>query len=466
MPRLLIAGLSGGSGKTIVSMGLLLLLRRAGVDVRAFKKGPDYIDTAWLRWASGHTARNLDTYLMGVDGVYDSFARHGTEHGINLIEGNRGLFDGFDASGTHSSAALARALNAPVVLVVDATKMTRTAAALVLGCQTLDQSIAIRGVILNNVNGNRHERILRNAIESACGIPVLGVLPRAEANPLPERHLGLVPPQEHGAMADVEQRLAELVAGRLNLDGIATIARSAPELAFEETSFRSQPDGSGLRVGYIEDAAFSFYYPENLESVRDAGVELVAISALGTGKLPTGLHALYIGGGFPETHATEISANSSFLESLRTACEAELPVYAECGGLMLLARSVIWKGRRFSMAGVLPVDIEVGERPAGHGYSELRVDTVNPFFATGTILRGHEFHYSRIVGNCALATACAVRRGEGCSAGRDGLLVRNVFAGYTHLHAVGQPAWARGLIEAARKFKIEREHRAVPVMIS
>lgn len=467
MPRLMIAGLSGGSGKTIVSMCLLLLLRRAGVDVRAFKKGPDYIDTAWLKWASAHTARNLDTYLMGVDGVFDSFARHGTTDGINVIEGNRGLFDGFDAAGTHSSAVVARTLNAPVVLVVDATKMTRTAAALVLGCQKLDPAIAIRGVILNNVNGKRHEQVLRSAIESACGIPVVGVLPRAAANPLPERHLGLVPPQEHGAMADIEQDLMEFVNGRLDLDAIMTIARSAPELSSRnQSSPRFLPDGSGLRIGYIEDAAFNFYYPENLEALRDSGAELVVISALAARRLPDGLHALYIGGGFPETHAGELAANSSFLESLRTECDAEMPVYAECGGLMLLARSVVWSGSRFAMAGVLPVDIEVCEKPVGHGYAEFRVDRTNPFFAIGTVLRGHEFHYSRIAGKFEIPTACAVQRGEGCSAGRDGLLVRNVYAGYTHIHSVGQPAWARGLIAAARAYKEICRNRSAPAVIS
>ncbi len=195
-PRLLIAGISGGSGKTVVSMGLLLLLRRAGVEVRAFKKGPDYIDPAWLSWASANPARNLDTLLMGAGRGVSSFARNSGASGVNLIEGNRGLFDGFDAAGTHSSAALAEALSTPVLLVLDATKMTRTAAALVLGCKTLDPNVSIRGVVLNNVNGARHEQILRAAIESACSIPVLGALPRTAANPLPERHLGLVPPQE------------------------------------------------------------------------------------------------------------------------------------------------------------------------------------------------------------------------------------------------------------------------------
>ena len=455
MPRLLVAGLSGGSGKTVVSMGALLLLRRAGIDVRAFKKGPDYIDPAWLAWASAHPVRNLDTFLMGADGVRASFLRNSISDGVNLIEGNRGLFDGFDAAGTHSSAVLAETLAAPVVLVVDATKMTRTAAALVLGCQKLDPRLSLRGVVLNNVNGRRHEKILSEAIESACGIPVVGALPRATFNPLPERHLGLVPPQEHGGIGQAEEDLLRIVKGRLDLSKLLSIARGAPPLELPTKERPALPDGRGLRIGYLKDSAFSFYYPENLEELERAGAELVSLSAMRSDALPEDLAALYIGGGFPETHAQELSANTGFLGSMRRACENGLPVYAECGGLMLLARSLAWKGTRYPMANVLPVDVEVFSTPQGHGYSELRVDARNPFFPLGTILRGHEFHYSRIMGAAEpLHTACAVVRGAGCSDGRDCLVSRNVMAGYTHLHAAATPEWARGMVLAAHEFAL------------
>ncbi len=453
MPRLLVAGLSGGSGKTVVSLGMLLLLRRAGADVRAFKKGPDYIDAAWLEWASGHPARNLDTFLMGAQKVRASFLRNGIPNGVNLIEGNRGLFDGFDAAGTHSSAVLAETLAAPVVLVVNATKMTRTAAALVLGCQHLDPRLSIRGVVLNQVNGQRHEGVLRAAIESACSIPVVGALPRSAANPLPERHLGLVPPQESHGMERVEQGLLRLVGNRLDLDALLSIARSAPPLEAAPEERVALPDGHGLRIGFFRDSAFSFYYPENLEELERAGAELIPISPLTAAELPAGLHALYIGGGFPETHAPELSRNTGFLESLRRACEGGLPVYAECGGLMLLARSLAWKGARYPMAGVFPFDVEVFATPQGHGYSELQVDAPNPFFAQGTLLRGHEFHYSRIASvTPPPTTACAVVRGAGCLPGRDCLLTGNVLAGYTHLHATATPEWTKGVISAAREF--------------
>jgi cobyrinic acid a,c-diamide synthase len=455
-PRLLIAGISGGSGKTIVSMGLLLLLRRAGVEVRAFKKGPDYIDPAWLSWASANPARNLDTLLMGAGRVVSSFARNSVASGINLIEGNRGLFDGFDAAGTHSSAALAEALSTPVLLVLDATKMTRTAAALVLGCQKLDPSVSIRGVVLNNVNGARHEQVLRAAIESACSIPVLGALPRTAANPLPERHLGLVPPQEHRGMDQIEEALLKMIDGKLDLDAITAIARGASPLEAPSQEQPLLPDGHGLRIGYLKDSAFSFYYPENLEELERSGAELVPGSALQQNALPVGLHALYIGGGFPETHARELSANTNFLASLCDASANGLPIYAECGGLMLLARSIVLKGQGYPMARVFPFDVEVFDSPQGHGYSELHVDSPNPFFPTGTVLRGHEFHYSRLVGTGeSIPTACALVRGSGCFAGRDSIVSQNVMASYTHLHALATPEWARGMLAAARNFSLQ-----------
>ncbi len=454
-PRLLIAGISGGSGKTIVSMGLLLLLRRAGVEVRAFKKGPDYIDPSWLSWAAANPARNLDTLLMGVSGVHSSFASNSIADGVNLIEGNRGLFDGFDTAGTHSSAALADALSTPIVLVLDATKMTRTAAAVVLGCQHLDPRISIRGVVLNNVNGKRHKQIVRAAIESACSIPVIGALPRVAVNPLPERHLGLVPPSEHRGTELIEQALLEMMEHNLDLDALLTMARDAPPIEISSPQQPQLPDAHGLKIGYLKDSAFSFYYPENLEELQRAGADLVPVSPLQQTALPQGLNALYIGGGFPETHAHELTENTCFLASLRQASVSGLPIFAECGGLMLLARSLYWKGRRHAMANVFPFDLEMCDTPQGHGYSELQVDSLNPFFPAGTVLHGHEFHYSRIVGiEKPLQTACAVVRGTGCFSGRDSVVYRNTMASYTHLHALATREWAAGFLTAACNFAL------------
>ncbi|MGA2857669.1 MAG: cobyrinate a,c-diamide synthase [Candidatus Sulfotelmatobacter sp.] len=459
-PRLVIGGMSGSSGKTIVSLGLMHLLRRAGVEVRAFKKGPDYIDAAWLAWASSHTARNLDTFLMGPERVVESFIHHATSSGMNVIEGNRGLFDGYDAAGTHSTAALARCLSAPVLLVVNASKVTRTAAAFVLGCQKLDLSLAIRGVILNNVSGERHRDVTRDAIESACGIPVVGCLPQVKSGLLPERHLGLVPPQEHFTTEKLGQDLLQLAEGRLDVDATLSIGRDAPPLPWIQEPSPTPPTTSTVTIGYLKDAAFTFYYPDNLETLEQSGASLVPVSALDATALPENLQALYIGGGFPETHARALAGNTPFLQSLRNAALRGLPIYAECGGLILLARNLLWKGDRYPMAAVFPFDVGVCDSPQGHGYSELRVVAPNPFFPTGMTLRGHEFHYSRIV-PCAetISTACLVERGTGCFDKREFVMTNNVVATYTHMHAVGTPEWAAGMVNAARSFAPPRDSR-------
>lgn len=435
-------------------MGLLLEAARRGLPVRAFKKGPDYIDAAWLTWAASTPARNLDTYLMGFDGAITSFSGNAVHGGFNLVEGNRGLFDGVDVRGSHSTAALAKALYAPVILVLNATKMTRTAAALVLGCQNLDPEVWIAGVVLNQVSGKRHESILRDAIESACGIPVMGVVPRADpATLLPSRHLGLVTPEEHPDADSLKANLLRLIDGRIDFDRLFETANRAPRLVAPHVDCAAFCDEPPVRIGYIRDSAFSFYYPENLAALQKDGAELIPISALSAVALPEELDALYIGGGFPETHARALSTNTSLLASIRYAAMEGLPVYAECGGLMLLSQSISWRGGNYPMAGVLPFSVEVCETPQGHGYVELLVDTPNPFFPRGLRLKGHEFHYSRLIAEeHRPETACAVLRGTGCYDGRDGVTVQNVWAGYTHLHALATPGWAQGFLAAARRF--------------
>ena len=451
-PRLVVAGLSGESGKTLVALALLLNARRQGHDVRAFKKGPDYIDAAWLAWASGAVARNLDTYLMGFEDAVRSFSRHAIPCGLNLIEGNRGLYDGVDALGTHSTAELAKALRAPVVVVVNATKMTRTAAALLLGCERLDPEVTIAGVIFNQVAGSRHERLLRAAVESACHVPVLGAIPRAEIGTmLPSRHLGLVTPLECPGIESLAESVLDLTGEHLDFDRLLEIARQVPALEEGPPPPSPSVDGRGLVVGYFADSAFSFYYPENLDALRCAGARLAPISALSAQRLPSDLDALYIGGGFPETHAEALSQNSELLGSVRRAAEQGLPVYAECGGLMYLSRALHWRGRRYPLAAALPFEVEMCSAPQGHGYVELLVDAPNPFFPTGTRLRGHEFHYSRITcDGVPPSTACAVLRGTGCCARRDAVIAGHTWAAYTHLHALATPEWAAGLLGAAR----------------
>jgi cobyrinic acid a,c-diamide synthase len=425
--------------------------------VRAFKKGPDYIDAAWLSWASAAPARNLDSWMMGFDGAVRSFAGYASEDGFNLVEGNRGLFDGVDIAGTHSTAELAKAIHAPIVLVMDCTKMTRTAAAIVLGCQHLDPDAQIAGVILNHVNGKRHEMVIREAIESTCGIPVVGVLPKLRSDALPARHLGLVTPEDHSCIAELHS-LLDQVASKLDLSLIRQIASSVDALPspaqFATAVASTGANDPNVRVAVIRDAAFSFYYEENIEALRQAGAEVVFASALSSSALPEDIDAVYIGGGFPEVHAARLEANASLRDSLAKAAEHGLPIYAECGGLMLLSRSIQWKGRHYSMSNVFPFDIETSSAPQGHGYVEMVVDTLNPYYPVGTVLRGHEFHYSRIAPQSEMPNgACALRRGVGVYGGRDGLMKMNVWASYTHVHATATPEWARGIINLARRHR-------------
>jgi cobyrinic acid a,c-diamide synthase len=451
-----VAGAGGDSGKTLVSLGLASAWRQAGLDVAAFKKGPDYIDAAWLSRAAARPARNLDTWLMGEAGVLRSFARHAHDADVSVVEGNRGLLDGLDGT---STAALALTLDAPVLLVLDVTKVTRTAAAFVAGCRALAPDVRIAGVIANRVGGTRHESEVRRAIEGETGVPLLGAVPklapRSGDRPLlPDRHLGLVPPEEHDRMVEVVRRLGEVIGEKTDLGSLLEAARSAGPLdpvpdapgAGGATPAAADP----VRVGVFMDSAFTFYYPENLESLADAGAVIVPVSALDDRSLPE-VDLLYIGGGFPETHAADLSGNRSLIDSVTAAVSDGLPVYAECGGLIWLSRSVTYRGKVAAMAGILGVDIVIEERPQGHGYAEMVVDDANPFFAPGTVLRGHEFHYSRLAGPPQRArTVMSVRRGKGSWEARDGLVLGNVFAAWNHLHARATPEWAPALLAAAR----------------
>ncbi|MHC4472937.1 MAG: cobyrinate a,c-diamide synthase, partial [Planctomycetota bacterium] len=374
-PRLVVAGTGGDSGKTLVSLGLVGALRRSGRQVAAFKKGPDYIDAAWLTRAAGRPARNLDAWIMGVEAVKRSFLRHAEDADVCVVEGNRGLFDGLEGT---STAALARSIDAPVVLVLNLTKVTRTVAAFVAGVPVIDPDVRLAGVILNRVGGVRHEREAREAVEQATGVPVLGAIPRLDGpNLLPDRHLGLVPPSEHERMDEVVDRLAQVIREHADLETLLDLSRAAGPAAPPCPAAQPRPGGSRVRVGVFRDAAFTFYYPENLEALEEEGAELVPVSPLADPELPD-VDLLYVGGGFPETHATDLASNRSMNRSVRAAAADGLPIFAECGGLIYLSRSVEFEGRRWPLSGVLDVDTEVRRTPQGHGYAEAVVSRPNP----------------------------------------------------------------------------------------
>jgi len=452
-PRLVVAGLAGDSGKTLVTLGLTRAFGARGLRVAPYKKGPDYIDAAWLGAAARTVGRNLDTFLMPTEAIGEGLAR-GTPAGLLLVEGNRGLFDGLDALGSHSTAELAKLLQAPVVLVVDVTKMTRTTAALVLGCMALDPRLNLAGVVLNRVGTSRQERVIREALRHVYGPPVLGAIPRLEGNLLPGRHLGLLTAAEHPRREDTLEHAAKTIAGYTDLDAILDLARAAPEVTLPRA--QAVPAGSPVRIAVFRDKALSFYYPENLEALEQAGAELTYVSPLSGTALPD-VDALYFGGGFPEVHAERLAGNGALREAVCRAASAGMPIYAECGGLMFLARELIVDGAIYPMTGVLDLVVEQRKRPQGHGYVEAEVDRSNAFFRRGTRMRGHEFHYSRVVaGADAGATMLSLRRGRGVGMNRDGLVVGRVWASYLHLHALGCPEWAEALTRLAREYRLER----------
>ncbi len=450
------AGLGGGSGKTIVSLGLARAYQEQGLAVQTFKKGPDYIDAKWLSLASRSDTTNLDPFLLSPDILANLFRFRAQGADLALLEGNRGLYDGKDVEGSCSSAELAKLLRCPVIVVADCTKVTRTMAAIILGLTAFDPHVDIRGVILNRTAGCRHQNILRDSIEKYTDVRVLGILPKLAANPIPERHMGLISDAEHDV--DPFAAIAACLRDHADLDACLAIARSAPVLNAEPAALYPPPEtGATVRIGVARDAALWFYYQENFEALRNAGAELVEFSLLADGVVPD-VDAVYMGGGFPETLAAGLVENASMRDSVRTCVEQGMPIYAECGGLMYLSRELLYAGTAYPMAGVFPLTTKVFEKPQGHGYMSSRVETPNPFYACQTRLTGHEFHYSRCIDIENVASfVFRVERGQGMTKGHDGVLHRNCLAGYTHMHALGNPAWATNFVAAARIFQSARQ---------
>ena len=552
-PRIIIAALRGGSGKTLLSIGITAALSASGKSIAPFKKGPDYIDAGWLALAAGRPCYNLDSFLLDADQNLQSFLSHSTHCDISVIEGNRGLYDGIDLEGSTSTAELAKLIKCPVVLCVDCTKITRTMAAVVAGCIQFDPQVSIKGVILNRVANARHEKKLRDNIEHYCGIPVLGAIPKLSQQHFPERHLGLVPTPEHDWAKDSIDAVVQIAQEHLDLDAIIEIAQQAPVLRGQMSEDRGQmaddrgqmaddreqrtddrsqksddreqrtddrrqrtddrgmttedrdqepacpakpigrsgvtkdqsPESQSLyressiqhrvsgiegtetgdqkpeasvqskpRIGILKDSAFQFYYPENIDALTTGGADVVFVSPLKDNQLPE-LDGLYIGGGFPETHAQQLADNTRFSTRLKALVEDGFPIYAECGGLMYLGDNLVLEDKSYPMAGILPLTFDFFKRPQGHGYTIFKVERENPYFEVGTEIRGHEFHYSRVSNWTGDKNELVfhMKRGVGIDKDRDGMVYKNVLATYTHVHAVGTPQWGEALVRRATLFQ-------------
>jgi cobyrinic acid a,c-diamide synthase len=446
-PRIVIGAPQGRSGKTTVALMLAGALRKRGLSVGCFKKGPDYIDPSWLRSASGRECHNLDSFMMPAETAKRVFLEGSRGIDMAVIEGSMGLFDGYRENRGGTVADLAHLIEAPIILVVNTTRMTQSVAPTIKGFQHFEPGTSIKGVILNNVSGPRHREKLMKSVEMYCGIPVVGVLPRNKLTAIGERHLGLVPAQESPAAIDVLEELASLGEQYLDLERIMNIAHDAPEIAYTPSSSgpkRVHP----CKIGVIKDKAFSFYYSENLDALRSEGAELVFIDTMTDTRLPL-LDALYIGGGFPELYAAELESNRALRMEIAHGIENGMFVYAECAGLMFLCKSIRWRGQSYEMVGAIPADVELIDRPQGHGYIEVEATPDNPFFESGSTLKGHEFHHSKLIPSAGLKYGYKVLRGQGIDGDVDGVCYGNVFAAYTHLHALGATSWAARFVASA-----------------
>ena len=452
---IIIAGLAGDSGKSLVSLGLIRSLTNKNLKVAVFKKGPDFIDSEWLGRAAKTKAYNLDTFLMDTLTVQSSYSKVTSGCDFAVIEGNRGLYDGMDAEGSHSTAQLSKLLKLPVILVINCTKMTRTVAAIVLGCKIMDETVNLAGVILNKVGTKRQESVIKEAITIETGIPVLGSIPRLREQLLPSRHLGLVTAIEHSNTEEVIENISEVFSKYVNISELLKIAKSTEQNIVKTKHKNILQCSKKVKIGVLKDKAFLFYYPENLKSLEDNGAELIEISPLSDELLPE-IDALYAGGGFPEIYAEQLCKNKSFRLSLAKRIDKGLPVWAECGGLMYLSKAIKCSDKEYEMVGTLPIMIEQMKKPQGHGYVLAEVDNENPFLTLNTKFKGHEFHYSRVIGDIqSLNSYISIKRGTGIGAKRDGLNYKNIVANYTHLHALSMPDWGEKVVKATLGTKYE-----------
>jgi cobyrinic acid a,c-diamide synthase len=452
MTAFVLAGISSGVGKTTISLALIRALQKRGLRVQSFKCGPDFLDTGHHGAIAGRAARNLDTWLLSADANREIFSRGVATADAAVVEGMMGLFDGV-AGGTEtgSSAEIAKLLGLPVILVLDASRSARSIAAVVKGFATFDSDLHLAGVILNRAASERHFTLLRDAIVANTDVAVLGWFPRSAETAIPERHLGLRTAEEMPDNDARAEKLAALAESHLDIEKILALKPSRNVVSeLKHTAFsKSDP----VRIGVLRDEAFSFYYEDNFDLLRDAGAELVFFSAL-RDAFPEDLDALYVGGGYPEIHAERLSTNTALMSALREFAATGKPVYAECGGLMLLGETLTLRdGRTFAMSGVLPVAFTMTERLVHFGYAEVEMTEDCPLGASGTCIRGHSFHYSSAEAAAELKTAYHVRYSLSGREEREGYLRGNVLGSYIHLHLRANPLVVDSLMQCIREQK-------------
>lgn len=453
-PRIFISAAHKSSGKTTISIGLCAALRNRGKNVRPFKKGPDYIDPIWLSHAAKNPCYNLDFYTSDTDEILDTLFFHSRNSDISIIEGNKGLYDGLDLDGSNSNAALAVLSKTPVVLVIDSRGMTRGIAPLILGYQAFDPEIRIAGVILNNVGGSRHQEKLQNVIEHYTDATVVGAVHNNPKLHLPERHLGLKPGNEYSEVEEKINEIGSIIATQVELDKIMEIAASAAVIKRHFPPESRPGPGKTLRIAIARDAAFNFYYQNDLDAFAECGAELIEIDTLHDTKLPDNIDGLFIGGGFPETQMEKLAANTALRTEIYNKIESGLPVYAECGGLMYLSRGIEWQDKKAEMVGIIAGDTVMHRRPQGRGYVRMKKTAVFPWPQKSTankVIKAHEFHYSSLDNLLdAGEFAFQVLRGTGIDGEYDGIVYKNLFACYTHQRNTRNNPWVENFTSFIR----------------
>jgi cobyrinic acid a,c-diamide synthase len=441
LSAIVVGGTHSGVGKTTITLGLIGALRRRGLTVQPFKVGPDFIDPLHHGHASGRPSRNLDGWMLGADINRQRFATATADADAAVIEGVMGLYDGSEGkSDRGSTAEMAKLLDLPVVLVIDAGAMARSAAALIHGYVSFDPAVRVAGVILNNVGGAAHADMIRDAVGD--GMPILGALPRAADLVIPERHLGLHLP--HEKRQDYVEQVANLIEDHVDVDQLLSATRTQRRPA----PLQFAPPKPRVRIGVARDEAFCFYYADNLELLAQAGAELVEFSPI-RDPLPPDLDGLYVGGGYPELHAAELAENTGTTAAIREFAFSGGPVYAECGGLMYLAEHLRVGDSVYPLCGILPFSTTM---PAPLKLAYVEVETTGGLFGAGRSARGHLFHHSEISGDEPTSRCYQLRTSRG-DRGEEGYHHRNVLASYIHLHFASDPGLAGALVDRCEEFR-------------
>ena len=448
----ILAGTGSGCGKTTVTLGLLSALQRRGKRVQPFKVGPDYLDTAWHTALTGVASRNLDSFMLPASTLNMLFNRQMQAADVGVIEGVMGLYDGYGINPDYcSSAALAKQLGVPVILLVDGKAVSTSLAATVMGFMHFDPALRIAGVIVNRVNSDSHYQLLKQAIERYCGIPALGYIPAVSDVALPERHLGLVTARESQIDTPCWHTFADRIEQTLNIDLLLSLTALNELLVGERPAMPAPDAGKGLTLALADDEAFNFYYPDNLQLLEEAGVRIVRFSPLHDAALPD-CQMLWLGGGYPELHARALSSNTAMLDAIRQAHRRGVAIYAECGGLMYLGSTLrTADGETWPMADIIPGHSEMGKRLTRFGYCEATAQQATLLAERGETLRGHEFHYSDFTPRCDAVMACRkTRDGKELARWAGGWQVGSAYASYLHLHFAQRPLMLERWFAAAR----------------